>query len=380
VGYTLQAAFGSTSPVLSAPGTCASTGPGPTFNSPPNGELFFSHLNEDNVSWQAGLNWKPNDDSLLYVNVSKGYKGGSYPTVALATFQQAHPVVQEALLSYETGAKLTLLHDTLQLNGALFYYDYTNKQILGAISDVLFGALPSLVNVPKSRVRGFEVSAIYSPAWLPGLTITPALSFQDSKILTSGKNTCAPPPAQSDPTLPGLIACQPGHYYNFDAFNQYADFTGEQFPSAPKWQGSVDGEYRWTIRDNLQGFVGGTVNFVSKTHTFFVNRTPTPAFKNAGTSGVLPVFGGYVTCAGAASPGPVGPCPTNHPNDPLKVPGYALVDLRAGVESGPWRGQIWVRNAFDKWYWTSSNHVNDVLLRYTGMPRTYGLTVSYRFE
>ena len=380
VAFALQPALGSTSPVLSPPGTCASTGPAPTYNSPPNGALFFAKLDEDNVAWQAGLNWKANPESLLYVNISKGYKGGSFPTVALATFQQTRPVVQEGLLAYEIGAKLTLLHNTLQLNAAAFYYDYTNKQILGAVSDVLFGALPALVNVPKSRVEGFEISGAYRPDWLPGLTLTPAVSFQDSEVQTSSKNICAPPPAQSSPALPGHIICQPGHYYNFDPYNQYADFTGEQFPSAPKWQGSLDAQYDWVVRDNMKGFIGATVNAVSGTNSFFVNRSPTPAFYNAGVSGVLPVFGGYLTCAGAASPTPVGPCPTNHANDPLKVPGYALVDLRLGVEAGPWRAQLWARNLFDKWYWTSAQHVNDVLLRFTGMPRTYGLSVSYRFS
>ena len=111
-----------------------------------------------------------------------------------------------------------------------------------------------------------------------------------------------------------------------------------------------------------------------------MNRTPIPAFKNAGVSGVLPVFGGYVTCAGGPSPTPVGPCPTNHPNDPLKVPGYVLLDLRAGVIRGPWLAQIWGRNILDKYYWTAADHVNDVLLRYTGYPATYGVTVSYRFK
>jgi outer membrane receptor protein involved in Fe transport len=380
VAYVLQTAFGSTSPVLAPPGSCASTGPGPTFNSPPNGELFFARLKEDNVAWQAGLNWKPVEDTLLYVNVSKGYKAGSFPTVALATYQQTHPVVQEALLSYEAGVKATLLNKTLQANGAVFYYDYTNKQILGAISDVLFGALPSLVNVPKSHVVGFELSGIYAPDWLPGFTLSPAVSFQYSEIDTSKKNVCAPPPAQSDPTLPGLITCQAGHYYNFDAFNQYADFTGEHFPSAPKWQGTVDAEYRWNLNDNMTAFVGATANFTSETNTFFVNRSPIPAFYNAGVSGVLPIFGGFLTCSGAPSATPIGPCPTNHPNDPLKVRAYTLVDLRAGVEAGPLRVMLWGRNVFDKWYWNSSNHVNDVLLRYTGMPRTYGVTVSYRFE
>src|SRR5262249_18431012 len=86
VAFVLQNAFGSTSPVLSPPGSCGSTGPGPTFNSPPGGDLFFSRLDEDNISWQAGLNWTPIEDTLFYVNISQGWKAGSFPTVALATF------------------------------------------------------------------------------------------------------------------------------------------------------------------------------------------------------------------------------------------------------------------------------------------------------
>jgi outer membrane receptor protein involved in Fe transport len=130
----------------------------------------------------------------------------------------------------------------------------------------------------------------------------------------------------------------------------------------------------------MKAFVGATVNFVSDTNSFFANSTPIPAFKNAGVSGVLPIFGGYVTCARTPSATPVGPCPTNHPNTPLEVPGHALVDLRAGFTQGPWRAQVWARNVFDKRYWQSALHVNDVLLRYTGMPATYGVTVSYRFR
>ncbi len=381
VAYILQIAQGSTSPVLSPPGSCASTGPGPTFNSPGGGSsLFYTQLNQHNISWQAGVNYKFNPETLLYVNVSKGYKGGSFPTVALATFVQANPVVQEALQSYEVGFKSSFIHHSLQVNGAFFYYDYTNKQILGAVSDQLFGALPSLVNVPKSHVIGFEVSGSYAPDWIRGLTITPAVSYQYSRIDTSSKNTCAPPPAQTNPATPGVVNCVAGHYYNFDAFNQYADFTNEAFPQAPEWQGSVDAQYDWTLFNGMHAFFGGSVSFVTSTSSFFVNRTPTPAFYNAGVSGTVPVFGGYVTCTGAASPTPVGPCPTNHPNDPLNVPGYALVDLRLGVSNGPWTFQVWGRNVTDKWYWTAADHVNDVLLHYTGQPATYGATFIYNFR
>ena len=367
--------------VLSPAGSCGSISTTYPFNSPGDGSsLFYTQLNQHNVAWHAGLNWKPAHDVLLYINVSQGYKGGSFPTVALATGTQAHPVVQEGLLSYEVGFKSTLLDHQLTANGAFFYYDYTDKQILGAVSDQLFGALPSLVNVPKSHVTGFEFSGVYAPNWLPGLTITPALSYQFSRVDTSSRSNCNPPPAQSDPNIPGYVKCVAGDYYNFDAYNQYADFTHEAFPSAPAWQGSVDGEYDWTIANDYKAFVGGTVDFVSSTNTFFYNRTPTPAFYNAGVTANPPVFGGYVTCSGAASATPVGPCPTNHPNDPLSVPGYVLLDLRAGVSHGGWTFQIWGRNVTNKWYWNSSTHVNDVLLHYTGMPTTYGATFSYRFR
>jgi iron complex outermembrane recepter protein len=386
VAYSLQYFYipPSTSPAASPPGTCASTGPGPTYNSPPGGGLIFSKLNQNNVSWLAGLDYTGIEDTLLYFNVRQGWKGGSFPTVALASDVQAHAVTQEGLLSYETGFKTQLLDHSLQLNGAFFYYKYKNKQILGAVADPVYGALPSLVNVPASHVVGFELSEAYSPQWLRGLVVSGSVSYQNSKIDKSSKNVCAPPPAQ-DPAVsgpavlgalspPGITNCVPGDFYGFDAFGEYADFTGEHFPSAPLWQAHGDVEYDWKIRNQMTAFVGASVQFTSGTTTFFVNNSPIPAYLNIGANGPDPHFGGYVTCNGAPSPTPVGPCPTNHPNNPLAVPAYTLLDLRVGVTKGNWTLQFWGRNVTNTWYWTGAYHVNDVLLRYTGMPATFGAT------
>jgi outer membrane receptor protein involved in Fe transport len=391
VAYTLQSFEGSTNPVLSPAGTCASTGSAANnFNSPPGGGLFFGTLNQNNVAWQAGLNYKPTPDTLLYATISQGYKGGSFPTVALATITQVRPVTQEGLLSYEVGFKSALMHHQLQINGAGFYYDYSDKQILGAVKDVLFGALPALVNVPKSHVIGFELSGAYAPEWFRGLTITPAVSYQYTRIDSSNKTKCdgsatdgyTAPPSQSIPGFPGFVPCVPGHYYNFDAFGEYADFTHEAFPDAPAWQGSVDAQYEWVLHNDYHMFFGGTVNFVSSTNNFFVNRTPTPAFY-AGPTPIPPSYNGtgftYLTCSGGPSATPGGPCPTNHPNDPLAIPGHVLVDLRVGVTHNNWTFQLWGRNVGNTWYWQSADHVNDVLLRYAGMPATWGGTFSYKF-
>ena len=376
---------GSTSPLASPPGTCASTGLAPTYNSPPGGGLIYSTLNENNVSWKAGLNFTGIQGTLLYANISQGYKGGSYPTVALASQVQTKPVTQEGLLAYELGFKSSLFDKQLQLNGAGFYYDYTDKQILGAVADVVYGALPALVNVPKSHVEGFEFSGSYRPDWLRGLTITPSISYQFSKVDRSSRNQCAPPPAQ-DPSVassvnnPDVINCKPGDFYGFDAFGEYADFTGEHFPSAPALQIHGDAEYDWKLHNGMNAFAGISIAYTSGTSTFFVNNSPIPAYFNIGANAPDTSFGGYLTCGGQPSVTPVGPCPTNHPNNPLLVPAYTLVDLRLGVEKDNWSFQLWGRNVGNTWYWTGAYHVNDVLLRYTGMPATWGATFNYKFR
>lgn len=296
------------------PGACATTGPGPSFHPAD----FTTQLNEDNVSWRVGANWKPNPDALVYLNISQGYKAGGFPTVATSSFTQLRPVVQEGLLAYEGGFKAGLLDRTLQLNGAVFYYDYKDKQILGALNDPVFGALPALVNVPKSHVIGFEASATWEP--VQGLTIAPSVSYSKSKI--------------------------EGSYFNFDAFSQYADFGGQPFPNAPKWQANIDVQYQWPLNEQMTAFVGGAVNYQGKTRSFFYNEAPTSLY----------------------------------PPSILDIPDYVLLDLRAGVDMDAWRFQVWGRNVTNEHYWQSAVHVNDVMLHYAGMPATYGVTATYRFR
>jgi len=152
---------------------------------------------------------------------------------------------------------------------------------------------------------------------------------------------------------------------------------------------NIDAEYDWKIRDDITAFIGLNYAYVSGTNSFFVNRNPIPAYLNIGANGPDPVFGGYIagyspngapiyTANNGAVPG--GPLPTNHANDPLTVPGYGLLDLRAGLSKDSWRFQVWGRNVTNQWYWTGAAHVNDVLLRYTGMPTTIGFTLTYKYH
>src|SRR3546814_9615167 len=45
-------------------------------------------LSEDNVSWRAGLDFRLAPETLLYANISKGYKGGTFPVQGAVIEQQ----------------------------------------------------------------------------------------------------------------------------------------------------------------------------------------------------------------------------------------------------------------------------------------------------
>lgn len=217
-----------------APGACV------TLDADFNPNLFRGRLEEDNVSWRAGLNYTVTPGTLIYANVSRGYKAGSFPLAAATSSLQFTPVPQEQLTAYEAGFKSRPMPG-LQLNAAAFYYDYKDKQINGSFFDATFGRLTRLVTIPTSRVYGFEATADWRP--VPGLTLAPSVSYVKSEIR--------------------------GPFTNLDPLGQNRSFVGEPFPYAPKWQANVNVEYKRDVGSNLNGFVGGNVSHQGKTNAAF---------------------------------------------------------------------------------------------------------------
>lgn len=268
-------------------------------------------LKEDNFSWRLGLDFKPNSDTLLYANVSRGYKGGAFPLIPATSFAQYTPVTQEKLTAYEAGFKLSPARG-VQLNGAVFHYDYVDKQVLGSVvlTPDIFGPLNQLVNIPKSKVTGAELQLILRP--VQGLTLNGGVTYVRSRI---------------------------GDFVNFDPFGTVLNFKGESFPNTPKWQATLAADYEFPVSDSLNAFVGANVTARSKTNGALGNR------------------------------------------EILKIDGYTLVDLRAGVSSQDdrWRLSVWGRNVFNKYYWSNAYKIADISARFAGQPATYGATLSWRY-
>jgi iron complex outermembrane receptor protein len=175
--------------------------------------------------------------ALLYANVSRGYKGGSFGTSGAIFSQQLQPASQESVLGYETGLKIALDDNKVQLNGSVFYYDYTDKQVRGRIIEPVIGALNTLLNIPRSRVVGTELQM----TWLPirGLHLTAGGTYIDSRI---------------------------GNFVNSDELGNTTNLTGESFPLTPKVQLDGDAEYEFGLAADLNGFVGGHTTYQSATN------------------------------------------------------------------------------------------------------------------
>lgn len=295
------------------------------------GEIFKKTLDEDNVSWKVGIDYKITDDTLLYANASRGYKAGSFPSLAASGYSGLQPVTQESLTSLEVGIKTQLFDNRLAINGALFHYDYKDKQIRGKISDITFTSLDALVNVPESEIFGAEMDLTYYPD-IDGLTITAAVTYLDSEVTDyTGVN-----------------------FLGQDNF----DHSGDVLPFTPEFSGSLDVDYRFLNTVHGSAFAGFSVSYQSEMDA-------------ALSSERLDYAGG----TGAIIRSGVGDCV-------YCVDSYTTVNARVGFESADerWSVMLWAKNIFDEYYYTQVIASYDSASRYAGMPATYGVKFSFKFE
>ncbi|WP_452655652.1 TonB-dependent receptor [Sphingomonas bisphenolicum] len=280
-----------------------------------------NRLSEDNVSWKLGVDWRTGPDSLLYVNVTKGYKAGSFPTIGASVSSQYRAVTQEELMSYEAGFKLTTWNKRLRLSGAAFYYDYVDKQIRAKRIDPTFGILDVLQNIPKSKVKGFETSLSAAP--VQGLTLTATYTYLDAKIK---------------------------EFQGINGGGVAADFSGSTIPYTSKHSLDLGVRFQAPVSNSLNGFVD--VNYMYRSSS-------------------------YAVIGGDINP------PNARPNDTCLfcMRSYALVNGSIGVKSADdrWSAAVWGSNIFNKYYWTNVIANYDTIIRFTGRPATYGVTVSLKY-
>lgn len=156
----------------------------------------LAERDEGLVSGKVQLDYKPNEDLLLYAGVSRGVKGAGFnANLGGGMTNEETPFKSEAVLTYEIGAKSEWLDNRLRLNGSAYYYDYNDYQgfafsgvqgVVGNYKGAFYGAdlemlaeLPGdvrlnlgvayahtqLKDVPSAYLGVQDVRAVLAPEW-----------------------------------------------------------------------------------------------------------------------------------------------------------------------------------------------------------------------
>ena len=144
------------------------------------GSTFINaKIHDRNWSWRGALNWKPDEQTLFYVSISRATKSGGFFNGITTVNAALAPYKPEELTDYEAGVKAQLLDNRLYLDGSVFYYDYTDLQAqtftnVGAVS------LIKLSNIHKARIYGLDLGATWMP--VAGLTLRGGIGLLHTRL------------------------------------------------------------------------------------------------------------------------------------------------------------------------------------------------------
>ena len=144
---------------------------------PPPGFAASRKATFKDPSGRVILDWKPNDDTMVYASWSRGVRSGGFNGRG-ASPTSIGPYQPEQVDSYELGVKADFANGLIRFNPTIFQANYRNKQedILRAAG---FVTETVVENAASARIRGAEVELLARPT--PELTLRASASYLDAE-------------------------------------------------------------------------------------------------------------------------------------------------------------------------------------------------------
>jgi iron complex outermembrane receptor protein len=194
--------------------------------------LYTAAESWNNVSPRAIVKYAVSDDVNVYASVSRGFKGGGFNA-----FGPDPAYDPETITAYEAGAKLRLAGGRLNLNAAVFAYDYKDLQIRLGVP----GGGVAIASAEGAEIRGVEVDFTFHLT--EGLTVYGSGSLLGSEYKSF-----------TTPDLRGVLV----------------NAAGNRLSRAPEQQVSIGADYEWPVSDTLVARLSGSAQ-----HTGAVAFIPT---------------------------------------------------------------------------------------------------------
>jgi iron complex outermembrane receptor protein len=196
------------------------------------------------ITWRINLDYTIDDASMMYANVTSGYRSGGFN---LTFFSQTPEFDPEELIAYELGYKGQFLDNSLQVNASLYYYDYDtihtrteeacppggtplSAQSACAVAD----STTSVQSAPGAEINGleFEVLWLATDNW----TFGGNFSYTDTEY------------TKSFMIVDGASPTTPGQIYDADSNpDRRIDVKGNQLLQVPETKASAYAVYNYPL-------------------------------------------------------------------------------------------------------------------------------------
>ena len=285
-------------------------------------------VEEDGVTPKVNLTYRFNEDVLMYVTYSEGFRPGGVNR--RGTFP---PYDADYLKNYEIGWKTTLAEGRVRWNGALFYLDWDDFQF-SFLGD---NGLTNVTNAGGARIQGVETDIDW--AVTDRLLVSAGVTLLDAQLT---EDFCENLDADGNPlTLDECFEDDP--YTGNPVLRGVPD--GTDLPLVPKYKANLTGRYGWQL-GSLDAHVQAAFMYQDDNRSALVVADEV-------------VLGG--------------------PNG-----AYGLADFSFGVGSESWNVELFVTNAFDERAdLTRFAQCDEGICPHpyivTNQPRTVGLKFGQRF-
>lgn len=191
-------------------------------------------FNEDNFSPVINLQWRPNDSSMYYASVRRGFKAGGFDHNLVAAsgdadIMQRFRFDSEEVTAFELGAKLSLADGAAQLNASLFHSEFDDLQMSGFLDSA--AATNTVTNAAGATSQGAELDITWRAT--EGLTLFMAIAYVDARYDEYDDAPCF--------TLQ-TAGCVNGRQ----------NLSDEKMQFTSDWKATASAEYVWMLSDGLE--------------------------------------------------------------------------------------------------------------------------------
>jgi outer membrane receptor protein involved in Fe transport len=224
------------------------------------------------------LDWAPTDNALYYFSWSKATKPGGFSLLTVGSSGLSRDVTEfepEKMEVWEIGGKTAWADNSIIINGAVFFQDFTDKQALTSALGNDGRLVSKIENAGAAEVWGAELSVAWSSLneIFGGLvTVSGAYTWLDTEYtdftVISGSSTNAAGAGNCTPTLVGEeLLCS-------------LDYTGNQLEDAPP--GAFNGFVNYTIpmSDGVDFYAESNIMWQDKRFAGVTNNLWMDAFWN----------------------------------------------------------------------------------------------------